>query len=104
MERAAAGLQRRPGSLTPFQVDDPSLASPEHTRRMTVLVAEDQAELERTLRINPRVRLYEVMAARTGREALAMAASQPPPDAGILVTRLPDIDGIKQTGRLRRGH
>ena len=102
MENAAAGPQERPGSLRPFQVDDPGLASPEHTRRMTILVAEDQAELERTLRINLRVRLYEVMAARTGREALAMAASQPPPDAVILDLGLPDIHGIEVIGRLRR--
>src|SRR5258708_20946997 len=42
------------------------------------------------------------MAARTGGEALAMADSQPPPDAVILDLGLPDIDGIEIIGRLRR--
>jgi two-component system, OmpR family, KDP operon response regulator KdpE len=69
------------------------LAQVEHTRTMTILVAEDQAAPERALRINLRVRQYDVVAARSGREALALAASQPP-DAVILDLGLPDIDGI----------
>jgi two-component system KDP operon response regulator KdpE len=66
-----------------------------------VLIVEDQAELQRALRINLRARQYEVIAARTGREALAMAAAHPP-DAVILDLGLPDIDGTEVIVELRR--
>jgi two-component system, OmpR family, KDP operon response regulator KdpE len=66
-----------------------------------ILVAEDQAELQRALHINLRVREYDVMAARTGREALALAASRLP-DAVILDLGLPDIDGTEVIAELRR--
>ena len=55
----------------------------------------------RALQINLRARQYEVMAARTGREALALAASHPP-DAIILDLGLPDIDGTEVIVELRR--
>jgi two-component system, OmpR family, KDP operon response regulator KdpE len=64
-------------------------------------VVEDQPELQRALRINLRARQYEVLAARTGREALSLAASQPP-DAVILDLGLPDIDGTEVIVELRR--
>ena len=86
----------------PVQVDDPAQGAAEHAGTTTILVAEDQAALERALRINLRVRQYDVLAARTGREALALAASQPPPAAIILDLGLPDIDGIEVIGQLRR--
>jgi two-component system KDP operon response regulator KdpE len=66
-----------------------------------VLVVEDQPELQRALSINLRARQYEVVSARTGREALALAASQPP-DAVILDLGLPDIDGTEVIVELRR--
>jgi two-component system, OmpR family, KDP operon response regulator KdpE len=66
-----------------------------------VLIVEDQPELQRALRINLRARQYEVMAARTGREALSLATSQPP-DAVILDLGLPDIDGTEVIVELRR--
>jgi two-component system KDP operon response regulator KdpE len=62
---------------------------------------EDQPELQRALRINLRARQYEVLAARTGREALSLAASTPP-DAVILDLGLPDIDGAEVIVELRR--
>jgi two-component system, OmpR family, KDP operon response regulator KdpE len=65
------------------------------------MLVEDQAELQRTLRLNLRARLYEVTAARTGCEALAVAASQPP-DAIILDLGLPDMDGTEVIVELRR--
>ena len=58
--------------------------------------------MQRALRINLRARLYEVMAALTGQEALAMAAGQPPPDAIILDLGLPDMDGTEVIVELRR--
>jgi two-component system, OmpR family, KDP operon response regulator KdpE len=66
-----------------------------------VLLVEDQPELLRALRINLRARHYDVTTARTGREALAVAASQPP-DAVILDLGLPDIDGTEVIVELRR--
>jgi two-component system, OmpR family, KDP operon response regulator KdpE len=66
-----------------------------------VLIVEDQPELLRALRINLRARQYDVLTARTGREALAVAASQPP-DAVILDLGLPDIDGTEVIVELRR--
>jgi len=65
-----------------------------------ILIVEDQPELIRALRINLQARQYEVRSARTGREALAVAASQPP-DAIILDLGLPDIDGIEVIVALR---
>lgn len=67
----------------------------------TVLVVEDQMELQRALGINLRARQYSVLSARNGREALAVVASQPP-DAVILDLGLPDIDGIEVIVELRR--
>jgi two-component system, OmpR family, KDP operon response regulator KdpE len=69
--------------------------------RNAVLIVEDQPELLRALGINLRARQYDVRTARTGREALALAASQPP-DAVILDLGLPDIDGTEVIVELRR--
>jgi two-component system KDP operon response regulator KdpE len=74
---------------------------PEIARPARVLIVEDQPELQRALRINLRARQYEVLAARTGREALSLAASNPP-DAVILDLGLPDIDGTEVIVELRR--
>ena len=65
-----------------------------------ILVVEDEPELLRALRINLRARQYDVRPRRTGREALAEAASHPP-DAVILDLGLPDIDGIEVIVELR---
>jgi two-component system, OmpR family, KDP operon response regulator KdpE len=73
-----------------------------HARRTTILVAEDHPGLERDLRINLQAGRYDVVAARTGRDAMAMAAGQPPPDAVILDLGLPDVDSIEAVGELRR--
>jgi len=66
-----------------------------------ILIVEDEPELVRALRINLRARQYNVLAAGTGREALAVAASHPP-DAIILDLGLPDIDGTEVIVELRR--
>ena len=54
----------------------------------------------RALRINLRVRKYDVTTAATGREAL-IEAGRRPPDAVILDLGLPDVDGIEVIRRLR---
>jgi two-component system KDP operon response regulator KdpE len=66
-----------------------------------ILIVEDYAELQRGLLINLRARRYGVMTARTGCEALALAASRPP-DAVILDLVLPDIEGSEVIVELRR--
>jgi two-component system, OmpR family, KDP operon response regulator KdpE len=66
-----------------------------------ILIVEDQLELVRALDINLRARHYSVQTARTGRAALAAAATHPP-DAIILDLGLPDIDGTEVIVELRR--
>jgi len=70
----------------------PEISRPAGRPVPCVLVVEDQLQLLRALQINLRARQYEVLTARTGREALAVAAATPP-DAMILDLGLPDVDG-----------
>jgi len=65
-----------------------------------VLVVDDEPAMLRALRINLRVRDYDVATATTGREALAEARRRPP-DAVILDLGLPDVDGMEVIRRLR---
>jgi two-component system, OmpR family, KDP operon response regulator KdpE len=74
---------------------------PHRARVARILVVEDHVELARTLLINLRARLYEVMEARSGREALALAVRRLP-DAVILDLGLPDIGGTEVIVELRR--
>jgi two-component system, OmpR family, KDP operon response regulator KdpE len=101
----APGLPASPGAPGPGPVaggsHHPEMARAELVRAARILVVEDQPELQRALRINLRARQYEVLAARTGREALSLAVSQPP-DAVILDLGLPDIDGTEVIVELRR--
>jgi two-component system, OmpR family, KDP operon response regulator KdpE len=76
-------------------------SAPHRATATRILIVEDEAELVRALRINLRARQYEVMAARTGREALSLTASESP-DAIILDLGLPDIDGTEVIVELRR--
>jgi two-component system, OmpR family, KDP operon response regulator KdpE len=85
----------------PLPDHDGGAAGPGHAGAAQILVAEDQRELQRALQINLRARLYHVIAARTGREALALAASRPP-HAVVLDLGLPDIDGTEVIAELRR--
>ena len=65
-----------------------------------VLVVDDEPQILRALRINLRVRDYEVHVAPTGAEALKVAA-QYPPDLVILDLGLPDLDGVEVIQGLR---
>jgi len=65
-----------------------------------VLVVDDEPQILRALRINLRVREYQVDVAATGTEALAMAARHPP-DLVILDLGLPDLDGMEVIQGLR---
>ncbi len=66
----------------------------------TVLVVDDEPQIVRALRINLRVRQYEVYAAANGAEALRQA-SRHPPDLVILDLGLPDLDGVEVIQGLR---
>ncbi|HEY2506066.1 MAG TPA: response regulator [Streptosporangiaceae bacterium] len=66
----------------------------------TVLVIDDEPQILRALRINLRVREYDVRTASTGAEALEVAAKHPP-DLVILDLGLPDLDGVEVIGGLR---
>jgi two-component system KDP operon response regulator KdpE len=65
-----------------------------------VLVVDDEPQILRALRINLRVREYQVDVAATGTEALEMAARHPP-DLVILDLGLPDLDGVEVIAGLR---
>jgi len=65
-----------------------------------VLVVDDEPQILRALRINLRVRNYEVHVAATGAEALAVAARFPP-DLVILDLGLPDMEGVEVIEGLR---
>jgi two-component system KDP operon response regulator KdpE len=65
-----------------------------------VLVVDDEPQILRALRINLRVRQYEVYTAATGAQALEEAAAHPP-DLVILDLGLPDMDGVEVIGGLR---
>jgi len=65
-----------------------------------VLVVDDEPQILRALRINLRVRSYEVDTAATGAQALA-AAARHPPDLVILDLGLPDLDGVEVIEGLR---
>ena len=66
----------------------------------TVLVIDDEPQIVRALRINLRVRQYEVHAAATAGQALELAAKHPP-DLVILDLGLPDMDGVEVIHGLR---
>ena len=65
-----------------------------------VLVVDDEPQILRALRINLRVRHYDVQTAATGTEALEQAAKHPP-DLVILDLGLPDLDGVEVIQGLR---
>jgi two-component system KDP operon response regulator KdpE len=65
-----------------------------------VLVVDDEPQILRALRINLRVRDYEVHMASTGAEALEVAGRFPP-DLVILDLGLPDLDGVEVIQGLR---
>jgi two-component system, OmpR family, KDP operon response regulator KdpE len=66
----------------------------------TVLVVDDEPQILRALRINLRVRHYDVHVAGTGAQALEAAAKHPP-DLVILDLGLPDLDGVEVIQGLR---
>jgi two-component system, OmpR family, KDP operon response regulator KdpE len=66
----------------------------------TVLVIDDEPQILRALRINLRVRQYDVHTAGNATQALELAARYPP-DLVILDLGLPDLDGVEVIHGLR---
>ena len=66
----------------------------------SVLVVDDEPQILRALRINLRVRQYEVFTAASGTEALEVAGRHPP-DLVILDLGLPDLSGLEVIEGLR---
>jgi two-component system KDP operon response regulator KdpE len=69
--------------------------------RTSILVVQQQPELRRALQVGLGAGSYDVMAACTGREAMALAACRPP-DAVILDLSLPDVNGVEVISELRQ--
>jgi two-component system, OmpR family, KDP operon response regulator KdpE len=67
---------------------------------MKILVADDDAQLQRALRITLASRGYEVVTARDGAEAIELAASAHP-DLVLLDLGMPQVDGIDVIRALR---
>ncbi len=65
-----------------------------------VLVVDDEPQILRALRINLRVRGYDVRVAATAADALEQAGRHPP-DLVILDLGLPDLDGVEVIHGLR---
>lgn len=66
-----------------------------------ILVVDDDAILQRTLRINLRARDHEVLLAGSGKQALSTFGSEQP-DLVVLDLGLPDIDGVEVLRRIRK--
>lgn len=66
-----------------------------------ILVVDDDAILQRTLRINLRARDHEVLLAGTGKGALS-AFFEEQPDLVVLDLGLPDLDGVEVLRRIRK--
>ncbi len=65
-----------------------------------VLVVDDEPPILRTLAVNLRARGYDVQLAKSGHEALALAARRHP-DVVVLDLGLPDMDGVEVIHGLR---
>ncbi len=65
-----------------------------------VLVVDDEPPILRTLAVNLQARGYEVQLAKSGHEALALAARRHP-DVVVLDLGLPDMDGVEVIHGLR---
>lgn len=65
-----------------------------------ILVVDDDAVLQRTLRINLRARGHEVLLATSGLEAVSTFLSEKP-ELVILDLGLPDLDGVEVLKRIR---
>ncbi|MCU1355389.1 MAG: two component transcriptional regulator [Acidimicrobiales bacterium] len=75
--------------------------STDRTAGASVLVVDDEHAIVRALTAALEARHYRVTAARTGHEALELAATMTP-DVVVLDLGLPDLDGLEVCRRIRR--
>jgi two-component system phosphate regulon response regulator PhoB len=68
---------------------------------MLVLVIEDEVDLATTVEYNLRAEGFAVHLAHSGREGLASAMAEPPPDVIVLDLMLPDLSGTEICRRIR---
>lgn len=66
-----------------------------------ILIVEDERDLLMTLEYNLKREGYQTRGATTGREALELAALNPPPDLVLLDLMLPDMGGTEVCRRLK---
>ena len=71
------------------------------TARPRVLIIDDTPVIAKILK-EALESDYEICSAATGGEGLAMATSDPPPDLILLDIKLPDLDGRKLCGVLKK--
>jgi two-component system, OmpR family, phosphate regulon response regulator PhoB len=67
-----------------------------------ILVVEDEKDLLDNLAYNLAREGYQTRLAQNGRQALELAAKDPPPDLVLLDVMLPDLDGFEVCRQLRR--
>ena len=67
-----------------------------------ILVVEDEKDLLDNLAYNLAREGYQTRLAQDGRQALELAAKDPPPDLVLLDVMLPDLDGFEVCRQLRR--
>ena len=68
--------------------------------KQTVLIAEDEANIEKLLRTTLKAYGYQTVSAQTGKEALALTSSHNP-DILLLDLGLPDMEGLEIIKSLR---
>jgi two-component system KDP operon response regulator KdpE len=89
-----------PEPNSPSQAPETADAAAASTGGFTVLVIEDDAQIQRFLRVSLGSHGYRLFEATTGETGLVEAATRQP-DIIILDLGLPDIDGIEVIRRLR---
>ncbi|HLU33310.1 MAG TPA: response regulator [Natronosporangium sp.] len=65
-----------------------------------ILVADDDKDIARFVEVNLRLHGFDVLVAQDGEQALAMVRDRQP-DLAVLDVRMPRIDGVELTRRLR---
>lgn len=73
------------------------------SRRPSVLVADDNLDILKLLRLRLRLRGYDIVTAENGREALEMVHTRRP-DAVVLDWVMPVMDGLELCQELRQNH
>ena len=87
----------RTGSCATFQIENARMSE----TVPTILVIEDEAPIQKFLRLALTSQSYQVVESETGKDGLLQAASRSP-DLVILDLGLPDMDGVELVKQLRQ--